>query len=135
MADLKFGLVHAESSRLTFSNFSAATGTTVKIGSLPKGSIVLAVHLVNATAFAPTTSGVSFLLGTAGDDDQFVAAADFGELTTGYYTSTTGRGLITANCDIFAKLTYASTLTAGELRVAVEYIPPSTNRQLDTTFD
>lgn len=135
MADMKFGLVHAEAARLQTSNFSAASGTTVKIGSLPRGSIVLSVHLVNVTIMAPTTAAPSFLLGSLGDDDFFVAAGDFGELTAGYYNATTGRGVLTSNCDVYAKLTYGSVMTAGEWRVAVEYIPPSTNRQLEPIFD
>jgi len=132
-ANTKMKLTHTCSRKFGFADFPSS-GTTVKMGAIPKGSRILGTTAFLVTAFVQTSA--SFLVGSSGDDDMLATAGDIGDLTAAIYGPIlTTRCVLTSDLDVYAKMTYATALTAGEIHVVIEYDPPVNLEDMPTQFD
>lgn len=96
----------------------------VLVGVIPAGSMITGHTTVIIEVFNAATTNV-LTLGTAADDDMFVAAADITEGTLGRYTALTGAGpfVVTADTPVYARYTQTGTAaTTGRAYVALQYI-------------
>ncbi len=101
----------------------SAAGTFL-VGVIPAGSMITAHTTVITEVFNAATTNV-LTLGTAADDDMFVAAADITEGTLGRYTAMTGVGpfVVTADTPVYARYTQTGTAaTTGAAYVSLNFI-------------
>ena len=90
----------------------AALGTAgqLPIGVIPAGGSMALVSVIEAVAFAGTTSVVVDIGVTAGDPDEFINALDVDAMTTGVAVSNTG--------DVMVKSVATTTFAGGYLPVS-----------------
>ena len=105
--------------------YSVASGEAIKIGTLPKGAIVLRTVSGVTEAFDAGTTNV-LIVGTAADDDALVAAGGVDEtavaVTSVAPATLAGNVAASADTDIYVEYTQSgSAATAGNASVVVEY--------------
>lgn len=101
--------------------YDVADPFTVSLGTIPSGAIVLSTTVEVVTAFNAATTNV-LVVGTAADDDAYVAAADVTEGTAGT-TVVAHSATLAAATEVFAKYTQTGTAaSAGSARVTVTYL-------------
>lgn len=126
-------VVHAIHRKCSYTDF-LVSGNSVAVGVIPKGSMKLRTNAHLVTAFDNTSA--SFLVGTSGTTNMFLAAGDIGELTTNNFaTVTTGAGILTSDAAVIATMTHGTVPTTGVIHVVVEFMPPVMNKEADTAFD
>ena len=113
---------------------SAMTGTisydvedpyTVEIGTIPAGAVVIGCIVDVITAFNAGTTNV-LTVGTAADDDHYVAAGDVDESAAGGTLVADKSEVVSADTAVYAKYTQSGTAaTAGKARVTVLYAVPA----------
>lgn len=115
---------------ITLAEFTAAGGL-VPIGALEAGAIPLYAHATVQTAFNAASTNV-LLLGTSGNDDAFMEAADIDEATPGFYGNQTGADTgvpLAADAVVYAKYSQSGTAaTTGKVTVILEFLP---KREID----
>lgn len=117
-------LVHVLRKDVNFD--TAASGTPLKMGTLPQGAVVIGTTIGIKTAFNAATTNV-LIVGTAADDDALVAAGGVDEtavaVTRVAPATLAGAVAASADTDIFVEYTQSGTAaTAGAAWVAVEYV-------------
>jgi hypothetical protein len=101
--------------------FNVASPFTVSLGTAPAGATILAAIVEVVTAFNAATTNV-LVVGTAADDDAYVAAADVNEAAAGT-TTVAHSATLAGDIEILAKYTQTGTAaTAGSARVTVLYL-------------
>lgn len=121
---LPFQATHYLRRKVTFAD---ASGTQIKMGTLPMGAAVLGTTIAVKTVFNGGSTNV-LIVGTLADDDALVAAAGVDETAVALtrVAPATLAGLVapTADTDIYTKYTQTGTAaTTGEAIVIVEYAP------------
>ena len=105
--------------KIAFDSTSASTG--VKLGKVPKNTIITKAVCVVSKAFNAGTTNV-VILGTAADDDALMASADVTEGTAGAYSKNTWLD-VSAETELIAKYTETGTAaTSGEAEFYVEVV-------------
>jgi hypothetical protein len=98
---------------------SAASGTAVKVGSIPEGAIITRVICNVKTAFNAGSAN-TLIIGDAEDDDALMGSGDITAGSAAVYTKDVFVDSIT---DIYAKYTRSGTNPdAGAADIWVEYI-------------
>ena len=93
--------------------YDVADPYTVSLGIAPKGTKLVEVIVDIETAFNAATTNV-LVVGTSGDDDAFVAAADVDESSASVQVVAGNLAEFSADTEIFAKFTQTGTAaTAG----------------------
>lgn len=105
---------------------TAASGTPLLMGTLPKGAVVTGTTIGIKTVFNAGTTNV-LIVGTAADDDALVAAGGVDEtavaVTRVAPATLAGNLASAADTDIYVEYTQSGTAaTTGAAWVAVEYI-------------
>lgn len=105
---------------------SLTSGTQYKIGNVPKGAVVIGTTVGITTVFNAGTTNV-LIVGTSGDDDALVAAADVNEaavaVTRVAPATLAGAIAASADTDVYVKYTQTGTAaTTGAGWVVVEYV-------------
>lgn len=101
--------------------FASPSGTPVSMGKVPANAVITAVEVLVNTAFNAGTTNV-LIVGTAADDDAYLAAGDVNEAATGYTRYTAKGGMVTAETEILVEYTQSGTAaTAGDADVIVEF--------------
>lgn len=110
---------------------SALTGTisytdsTVQLGTVPANAVVLGVIVDIDTAFNDATNNI-LTVGTAADDDLYLAAGDVDETVAGGTAVWSKSGAVSTDTAIFAKYASGGAASAGAARVTVLYaVPPA----------
>jgi len=106
-------------------SYDVADPYTVEIGTVPAGAVVLGVLVDVETAFDAGTTNV-LVVGTAADDDHYVAAGDVDETTEAGTLVADKSEAVSADTAVYAKYTQTGTAaTAGKARVTVLYAVPA----------
>lgn len=112
------------SKSFAFDTPGIGTASMVQVGTLPAGCLVTETLVRVRTAFNAGTTNV-IIVGTAADDDEFIAAGDVDETATGTTFSDRSAGLVfTADTAVYVKYSQTGTAaTTGEADVVVIYVP------------
>jgi hypothetical protein len=117
-------VIHAVRGTVNYATTNIATG--VEIGTIPAGSFVMPGTVHITTAFNAATTNV-LVVGTAADDDGFMAAAGTLSGATGVKTTLTGAqsgDTLTADTPVVVKYTQTGTAaTAGVASVILPFYP------------
>lgn len=125
--DISFGVVQAITKTVTYATLGIGTADTVKVGTLPAGSQILACYVRVTVAFNAATTNVLTVGTSAGSDANIAGAADVAEGATGTAVITSGADLaFTVDTDIYVKYTQTGTAaTAGTAVITVTYVATS----------
>jgi len=106
---------------VAFDTASIATG--VSMGTVPDRAIILPHHVNVTTAFNAATTNV-LIVGTATDDNHYVAAGDVDETTIAFTSNiTTGCEEVSAITEILVQFTETGTAaTTGAATVIIPYL-------------
>lgn len=112
------------SKSFAFNTGGIGTAETVQVGTLPTGALVTQTIVRVKEAFNAATTNV-IIVGTAADDDEFIAAGDVDESATDTTFSARSAGIVlTADTPVYVKYTQTGTAaTTGQADVVVTYIP------------
>ncbi len=112
-------LLHCLRKDIAYNTTGIASG--VSMGAVPAGAVIMGVHVQVTAAFNAGTTNV-LIVGSAADDDAYMAAGDVAEGSTGS-TLYTGKGAhVSANTEVFVKFTESGTAaSAGAAKVMVLY--------------
>ena len=109
---------------IAFNSTGAATG--LSMGAVPAGAIITAVKVLVNAAFNAASTNV-LVVGTAADDDAYLAAGDCNEAAVGFTVSTAKAAKVASDTEVFVKYTESGTAaTAGNADVMVEYLQDPT---------
>jgi len=106
--------------------YTVTSGTQYKIGTLPKGAVVIGTTVGVTTAFNAGSTNV-LIVGTSGDDDALVASGGVDEtavaVTRVAPATLAGNLASAADTDLYVKYTQSGTAgSAGAAWVVVEYV-------------
>ena len=106
-------------------DFDVADPYTVELGTLPSGAVVIGAIVDVITAFNGGTTNV-LIVGTAADDDHYVAAGDVDESAAAGTLVADKSEVLSADTAVYAKFTQTGTAaTAGSARVTMLYAVPA----------
>lgn len=106
-------------------DFDVASPYTVELGTIPSGAVVIGTIVDVVTVFNAATTNV-LVVGTATDDDHYVAAADVDETTAAGTLVMDKSETLSADTAVYAKYTQTGTAaTTGQARVTVLYAVPA----------
>ena len=112
------------STTINYNTPNAATADSVQVGTLPAGATILGCLVNVTTAFNAGTTNV-VIVGTAADDDVYVAAGDVAEGSTGATTVTRALGnKPSADTPVYVQYDETGTAaTAGSADIILFYAP------------
>ena len=106
-------------------SYDVTSPYTVEIGTIPAGAIVIGTLVDVETVFNAATTNV-LVVGTASDDDHYVAAGDVDETTAAGTWVTDKSETVSADTAVYAKYTQTGTAaTTGKARVTILYAVPA----------
>lgn len=119
------GYIHRD---VAYNTLGIGAANTVLVGVLPAGAKVTKVNVDLIAAFNAGSTNV-LIVGTADNDDAFVAAGDFNEAGTPGVGTDVATGLgtrFTADTPVYAKYTQTGTAaTTGQAGITIEYVRTS----------
>jgi hypothetical protein len=112
---------------VTFGTVGIGTADTVKVGTIPAGSMLFDARVRVTTAFNAVTTNVLTVGSDAGANTNMVAAGELNEGATGLTIVTTGAALTFASDTvIYVRYTQSGTAaTAGAATILITYAPPN----------
>ena len=119
--------VHFIGKDVTYATVGIGTTDTVKVGTVPAGSMLMPAQVRITTAFNAASTNVLIVGTSSGSDADIVGASEVQEGSTGVTIVATGFALtFSSDTAIYVKYSQTGTAaTAGAATIIIPYIPPN----------
>lgn len=119
--------VHFIGKDVTYATVGIGTTDTVKVGTVPAGSMLMPAQVRITTAFNAASTNVLIVGTSSGSDADIVGASEVQEGSTGVTIVATGCALtFSSDTAIYVKYSQTGTAaTAGAATIIIPYIPPN----------